>query len=133
MALTHGHFLQIATIIASASYCKRRKVGCVIVQHNRIVSTGYNGTLPGFRNECEEENGETKTTTVHAEFNAIVHAARLGVSLEGAYLYLTFSPCIHCAKLIIQSGITAVYYLERHSDMSGLDLLRAANIVVNEY
>ena len=101
-------YLKMAEIWAQNSYCKRRQVGALIVKDRMIISDGYNGTPSGFENICEDENGVTKPYVLHAEANAISKVAKSGNSSEGSTLYVTASPCIECAKLIIQAGITRV-------------------------
>ena len=101
-------YLRMAQIWAENSYCKRRKVGALLVKNNMIISDGYNGTPSGFENICEDENGITKPYVLHAEANAITKVAKSGNSSEDATLYVTASPCIECAKLIIQAGIKRV-------------------------
>jgi dCMP deaminase len=118
-----------AQLWASASYCQRSRVGCVITKDDRIIATGFNGTLPGEDNCCEE-NGITKDTVVHAEQNAITFCAKHGLSTKGCTLYTTVSPCMHCAKLIISSGITKVVFLDYYRDISGIELLKQFGITV---
>ena len=101
-------YLEMARIWAGNSYCKRRQVGALIVKDRMIISDGFNGTPAGFENVCEDENGVTKPYVLHAEANAITKVAQSGNSSAGATLYVTASPCIECAKLIIQAGITRV-------------------------
>lgn len=121
-------YMRMATIWSENSYCARRKVGALIVKNKMIISDGYNGTPAGFENICEDNNGVTKPYVLHAEANAITKIARSGNSSEGATLYVTASPCIECAKLIIQAGIKRVVYAEKYRLEEGLDLLRRANI-----
>ena len=123
-------YLRMAEIWAENSYCRRRKVGALIVKDNMIISDGYNGTPSGFENICEDENGVTKPYVLHAEANAITKVAKSGNSSEGATLYVTASPCIECSKLIIQAGIKRVVYAEKYRLEDGIDLLRQANIEV---
>ena len=123
-------YMRMATIWAENSYCKRRQVGALIVKDKMIISDGYNGTPSGFENVCEDEHGLTKPYVLHAEANAITKIARSGNSSEGATMYVTASPCIECAKLIIQAGIKRVVYAEKYRLEDGLDLLRRANIEV---
>lgn len=123
-------YIRMATIWAENSYCTRRQVGALIVKNQRIISDGYNGTPAGFENICEDENNVTKPYVLHAEANAITKIARSNNSSEGATLYVTASPCIECAKLIIQAGIKRVVYSEKYRLEDGLDLLRKANIEV---
>ena len=122
-------YLEMAEIWAKNSYCKRRQVGALLVKNNMIISDGYNGTPSGFENVCEE-NGVTKPYVLHAEANAISKVAKSGNSSEGATLYVTASPCIECAKLIIQSGIKRVIYTEQYRLTDGVDLLKRAGIEV---
>lgn len=121
-------YLRMARIWAENSYCVRRKVGALIVKDKMIISDGYNGTPSGFENICEDETGKTKSYVLHAEANAITKIARSSNSSEGATLYVTASPCIECAKLIIQAGIKRVVYAEKYRLEDGLELLRRANI-----
>ena len=123
-------YIRMATIWAENSYCTRRQVGALIVKNQRIISDGYNGTPAGFENICEDENNVTKPYVLHAEANASTKIARSNNSSEGATLYVTASPCIECAKLIIQAGIKRVVYSEKYRLEDGLDLLRKANIEV---
>ncbi|MBQ1605811.1 MAG: dCMP deaminase family protein, partial [Bacteroidales bacterium] len=108
------HYLEMAAIWAKNSYCKRRQVGALLVKDKMIISDGFNGTPAGFENQCEDENDVTKPYVLHAEANAITKVAKSGNSSEGATLYITTSPCIECAKLIIQSGIERVVYSEEY-------------------
>ena len=123
-------YIRMATIWAENSYCTRRQVGALIVKNQRIISDGYNGTPAGFENICEDENNVTKPYVLHAEANAITKIARSNNSSEGATLYVTASPCIECAKLIIQAGIKRVVYSEKYRLEDGLELLRKANVEV---
>lgn len=123
-------YMRMATIWAENSYCQRRKVGALIVKDKMIISDGYNGTPAGFENVCEDEHGLTKPYVLHAEANAITKIARSNNSSEGATLYVTASPCIECAKLIIQAGIKRVVYAEKYRLEDGINLLKRANIEV---
>ena len=122
-------YLEMAEIWAQNSYCKRRKVGALLVKDRMIISDGYNGTPSGFENVCEED-GVTKPYVLHAEANAITKVAKSGNSSEGATLYVTASPCLECSKLIIQSGIKRVVYGEEYRIMDGVELLKRAGIEV---
>ena len=124
-------YLEMAEIWAQNSYCKRRKVGALLVKDRMIISDGYNGTPSGFENVCEED-GVTKPYVLHAEANAITKVAKSGNSSEGATLYVTASPCLECAKLIIQSGIKRVVYRDAYRLTDGVDLLRRAGIEVEQ-
>ena len=123
-------YLRIARIWAENSYCERRKVGALVGKEKMIISDGYNGTPSGFENVCEDETNTTKPYVLHAEANAITKLARSSNNSEGATLYVTASPCIECAKLIIQAGIKRVIYAEQYRLTDGIDLLRRANIEV---
>jgi dCMP deaminase len=123
-------YLRMARIWAENSYCERRKVGALVVKEKMIISDGYNGTPSGFENVCEDETNTTKPYVLHAEANAITKLARSSNNSEGATLYVTASPCIECAKLIIQAGIKRVIYAEQYRLTDGIDLLRRANIEV---
>lgn len=118
----------MAQIWAENSYCQRRKVGALIVKDNMIISDGYNGTPSGFENVCEDEEGLTKPYVLHAEANAITKIARSSNNSDGATLYVTASPCIECAKLIVQAGIKRVVYAEKYRLTDGIDLLERAGI-----
>lgn len=121
-------YIRMAGIWAENSYCRRRKVGALIVKDKMIISDGYNGTPSGFENVCEDEEGLTKPYVLHAEANAITKVARSNNSSEGATLYITDSPCIECAKLIIQAGIRRVVYSRMYRIVDGLELLERAGI-----
>ncbi len=121
-------YLRMARIWAENSYCIRRQVGALLVKDKMIISDGYNGTPAGFENICEDENGKTKPYVLHAEANAISKIAKSGNSSNGATLYVTTSPCIECAKLIIQAGIKKVVYAEPYRINDGIQLLKRANI-----
>lgn len=123
-------YMRMALIWAENSYCTRRQVGALIVKNKMIISDGYNGTPAGFENVCEDEHGLTKPYVMHAEANAITKIARSNNSSEGATMYATASPCIECAKLIIQSGIKRVVYAEKYRLEDGLNLLKRAHIEV---
>lgn len=123
-------YLQMAKIWAGNSYCKRRQVGALIVKERMIISDGYNGTPSGFENNCEDENYKTKPYVLHAEANAITKVAKSNNSSEGSTLYITTSPCIECAKLIIQAGIIRVVFSELYQKNEGLALLERAGIEI---
>ena len=124
-------YLEMAEIWAQNSYCKRRKVGALLVKDRMIISDGYNGTPSGFENVCEED-GVTKPYVLHAEANAITKVAKSCNSSDGATLYVTASPCLECSKLIIQSGIKRVVYRDEYRLTDGIDLLRRAGIEVEK-
>lgn len=123
-------YLRMAAIWAENSYCKRRQVGCLLVKDKMIISDGYNGTPTGFENDCETEDNRSKAYVLHAEANAITKVAKSSNSSEGSTLYVTDSPCIECAKLIIQAGIRRVIYAREYRLTDGIDLLRRAGIEV---
>lgn len=126
--LLDKRYLKMAAIWAENSYCVRRKVGALLVKDKSIISDGYNGTPSGFENVCEDENNKTKAYVLHAEANAITKVAKSNNSSEGATLYITASPCIECAKLIIQAGIIRVVYSECYRSEDGLELLHRAGV-----
>lgn len=130
------YFISVAKLTASLSYCKKLQVGAIAVKDKRIICTGYNGTLPGHDNCCEEEiigeNGlvtlSTKDSVEHAERNLIGYAARKGIALEGAYLYITHAPCEPCARAIANSGFSRVFFTELYKTDAGLLLLKNLGI-----
>ncbi|DAB29724.1 MAG TPA: dCMP deaminase [Sulfurimonas sp. UBA12504] len=120
--LNDTNFVNIATEIASASKCVSKQVGAVIVKDGRILSTGYNGTPAGYKNCCDHWEGTytsehhewSKTYEIHAEMNAIIWAARKGISVEGATIYVTLEPCSECSKNLIASGIKRIVYAKSY-------------------
>ena len=123
-------YLKMALEWARLSYCKRKQVGALIVKDRTIISDGYNGTPSGFENCCEDENNQTKWYVLHADANAILKISRSTQSCEGATLYLTLSPCKECSKLIFQSGIKRVVYIQDYSDNEGLSFLKDAGVEI---
>ena len=123
-------YIRMALVWAENSYCVRRKVGALIVKDKMIISDGYNGTPSGFENICEDENNLTKPYVLHAEANAITKIACSNNSSYKATMYVTASPCIECAKLIIQAGINRVVYSEHYRLEDGIELLKRAGIEV---
>jgi dCMP deaminase len=123
-------YLEMAKVWAQNSYCKRKKIGALIVKEKMIISDGYNGTPAGFENICEDETGKTKPYVLHAEANALTKVAKSNNSSENATLYITASPCLECSKLIIQSGIKRVVFSEKYRNKDGLELLKRANIEI---
>ena len=121
-------YLRMAQIWAENSYCERRQVGALIVKDKMIISDGYNGTPVGFENVCEDDENHTKPYVLHAEANAITKVAQSNNSSKNATLYVTSSPCIECAKLIIQSGIKRVVFGEIYRLTDGIELLQRAGI-----
>lgn len=128
---------QIVRTIARRSSCPRREVGAILVRDGRVFSQGYNGAPAGLPHclevGCDPAPDGGCQRTVHAEANAIAFAARYGIATQDATLWTTVSPCISCAKLIINAGIEIVFFIEGYRDMSGLNLLSNAGIVVYHY
>lgn len=125
--------MRVAHIYAQLSSCKRRKVGCVIVKDNSIISIGYNGTVPGEDNCCEDEMGKTKLSTIHAEDNALRKLTCSTISAEGGVMFLTCTPCILCAPRIVAAGIKEVYYDDFYSSMEGVEYLERNNIKIEQF
>tara|TARA_R110001583_G_scaffold78646_1_gene212942 strand:+ start:12961 stop:13365 length:405 start_codon:yes stop_codon:yes gene_type:complete len=124
------------------SHSKRKQVGALIVKDGMIISDGYNGTPSGFENECEEFHDaatgwstvlKTKWYVLHAEANAILKCAKHGQSCNGSTLYLTMSPCRECSKLILQSGIKRVVYLDEYRDIDGIQFLDQSKIKIQQF
>ena len=125
-------YARMALVWAENSYCKRRQVGALVVKDNTIISDGYNGTPHGFDNTCEDENNVSKPYVLHAEANAITKLAKSSAISTGSTMYVTASPCIECAKLIIQAGIKRVVYTEEYRLRDGLELLEQLNKMVRK-
>ena len=131
-------FMDTAERFAQLSSAKRLQVGAVVVKDERIISIGYNGMPSGWSNECEEQiHGsddtvylKTKDEVIHAEANAIIKLAKSGDRGNGADLFCTHAPCIHCAKLIYGAGISKVYYRDTYRDNLGLEFLEKCNIEI---
>ena len=123
-------YIRMASIWAENSYCQRRQVGALIVKDKMIISDGYNGTPSGVETVCEDENTVTKPYVLHADATAITKIARSNNSSDGATMYVTASPCIECAKLIIQAGIKRVVYSEHYRLEDGIELLKRAGVEV---
>ncbi len=141
--LTDKNFINIAKEIASASKCVSKQVGAVIVKDGRILSTGYNGTPAGFTNCCTHWDGEytkdhhdwSKTYEIHAEMNAIIWAARKGISIEGASIYVTLEPCSECSKNLIASGIKRIVYEKSYEHTNSevvSQFLKDNNVVIEQ-
>ena len=130
--LLDQRYLKMADIWAQNSYCKRRKVGALLVKDKMIISDGYNGTPSGFENICEDEKNITKPYVLHAEANAITKVAKSNNSSDAATLYVTSSPCLECSKLIIQAGIRRVVFTESYRLEDGINLLKRAGIDVEQ-
>lgn len=125
-------YMRMALEWGRLSYCKRKKVGALIVKDRMIISDGYNGTPTGFPNQCEDEEGYTQWYVLHAEANAILKVASSTQSCKGATLYITLSPCKECCKLIHQSQIDRVVYLHQYSDITGISFLEEAGVLVEQ-
>ncbi len=125
-------FLNTAKVFANCSTATRLKVGAICVDStgSQIISIGYNGQPSGWDNQCEDENNCTKSTVIHAESNCIAKLAKCSGGGANAYLFITHSPCIECAKLIMQAGIKHVYYEQNYRSSDGVEFLRACNINV---
>ena len=126
-------YLEMANIWGQLSKAERKKVGCLIVKNGQIISDGYNGTPYGFNNDCEfatRFGWETKPEVLHAESNALTKLAKSTQSSDGATIYITLSPCFECSKLMIQSGIKRVVYLDQYRLTDGIKLLEDANIII---
>ncbi len=128
---TDRRYLRMAAVWAENSYCERRRVGALLVKDHMIISDGYNGTPSGFENICEDDAGVTKPYVLHAEANAITKVAASSNNSRGSTIYITASPCIECAKLIIQAGILRVVYSDEYHTDEGIQLLRRAGIAVD--
>jgi dCMP deaminase len=121
-------YLKMAESWSKLSHCKRKQVGAIIVKDEMIISDGYNGTPAGFDNCCEDDEGNTHWYVLHAEANAILKVSKSTNNSKGATLYLTLSPCKDCSKLILQSGIKRVVYMNSYKDTEGIDFLVDAGI-----
>lgn len=129
----HQTYIEYARMAALRSRATRLKVGAVLVDPNRIMVMGYNGTPSGWDNCCEDENDVTKPEVIHAELNAIFKFVQAGISTIGSTLYLTHSPCMACSQIIHLSGISSVVYLIPYRCDAGLEFLRKAGIEVIQY
>ncbi len=125
-------YLRMAKTWSELSHCARKQVGAIIVKDGMIISDGYNGAPSGFDNCCENEQGETHWYVLHAEANAILKVAKSTHNCNGATLYLTLSPCRDCSKLVVQSGIKRVVFINGYKDTSGIDFLREAGIEIEQ-
>ena len=142
-----SRFMEMAHVIAGWTSCYRpgRSIGCVIVKDKRIMTTGYNGAPAGVstcveRGECLRKKLGIPSGTrhemcyaVHAEQNAIIQAAKLGVNIDGSTLYCTHQPCILCAKMIVNAGIVRVVYHSGYPDDFALDIFKEAGVLVERY
>ena len=133
-------FMETAQTFAELSHARRLKVGAIVVKEDRIISIGYNGMPAGWDNNCEEEflheDGSTtlrtKPEVLHAETNAIAKLAKSNDSGSGATMFITHSPCIECAKLIYQSGIDHVVYMQKYRDDAGVEFLKQSGVTVEQ-
>jgi dCMP deaminase len=123
-------YLRMAKEWAKLSYCTRKQVAALLVKNGVIISDGYNGTPSGFPNACENDLGETHWYVLHAEANAILKVAKSTNNAHGSTLYITLSPCRDCCKLILQSGITRMVYLNAYKDTTAIDFLRNSGVEV---
>jgi dCMP deaminase len=123
--------MKVAQTVASLSYCTKRKVGAILVKDDQIIATGYNGTIKGFDNTCEV-NSKTLPTVLHAEANAITSCAKKGIATNNSIMFVTLSPCIDCAKLIIQAGIKKVFYKDTYKNLEGIKLLNKKGIKIKK-
>ena len=123
-------YLRMAKEWAKLSHCTRKQVGALLVKNGVIISDGYNGTPSGFPNTCENDIGETHWYVLHAEANAILKVAKSTNNAHGSTLYITLSPCKDCCKLILQSGITRMVYLDAYKDTTAIDFLKNSGIEV---
>ena len=128
-------YYNIAQEISSLSYANRLKVGAIIVKENRIISIGFNGTPPGWNNECEQESGEvivTKPEVIHAEMNALHKLASSHESGNNASMFCTHTPCMDCAKGVVMSGIKNFYFIDKYRSDDGLSFLLKNGINVEQ-
>lgn len=130
MSLTHEDYIKVCVLFSKASYCKRNQVGAIMVKNGNIIAHSYNGTISGRDNDCEDADGHTKPEVIHAEQNLVAKAAQSTTSSFGASVYCTLSPCIECAKLLIQAGILEVFYLHEYREIDGINLLKSCDINV---
>ena len=124
--------MQTAREFSSLSYCKRKQVGAVLSIKDRIIATGYKGTIPGTDNCCEDNDGNTNEFVLHAEQNVLTFCNRKGLQTEGSVLYVTMAPCKTCSKLIASAGIKEVFYSEEYRDLSGIQFLKDLGITINK-
>ena len=125
-------YMDLASRIAQESYAKRLKVGCVIVKNDNVISMGWNGTPPGWDNDCEED-GKTRPEVFHSEENAILKLSRDGGGANGATMFVTHAPCINCARMIFKAGIDIVHYKEEYRDDAGIKFLKKTGVAVGKY
>ena len=137
-------YMGTAILHSKLSKARRAQVGAILVTKQGVTLTGYNGTAVGRPNECEtvvktslpylfEDMLVTKPEVIHAELNCIMKAAREGVSCVDATVYVTLAPCVQCAAMMLQAGVTRVVYLQQYRDNSGVKLLQESNVVIQSY
>ena len=127
-------YMKVAYAFANLSHCKRKKVGCIVVKDERIISIGYNGTYPGHCNDCEDSAGVSLATVIHAEANAIAKLAKSHESGDRATVFITYEPCLECAKILASVGIKDLYYAEhKTTKMGGVEYLKSSGIPVYHY
>ncbi len=139
------YFMEITELVAKRSTCLRRKVGAVVVKDKRILTTGYNGPPTGLKH-CDELGGCLRdklgipsgermelSRAVHAEQNAIIQAAKYGISIDGATIYVTNHPCFICAKMLINAGIKRIVYKEGYPDEFAKEILKETGIKVEQF
>ena len=125
---THQMFMDFAVRVAQESYCNRKRVGAILVRGTNILAIGFNGTGAGQDNNCEDENGLTKPEVIHAEDNVYRKLLTSTESAEGSTLYITLSPCVRCAQLIVDSGTKQVFYQKEYKCNKGIKLLEANHV-----
>ena len=132
-------YMDVAERFAQLSTAERLQVGAIVVKDDRIISIGYNGMPSGWDNICEDEVEEdnvtrlvTKTEVLHAETNAISKLARSVESGEGATIFVTHTPCIDCAKMVYQAGISTIYYKNDYRSAGGLEFLKKCGLEVEK-
>lgn len=123
-------YCKTALNFAECSTANRLKVGAICVKDDKIISIGYNGSLSGWDNQCEDESGKTKPDIIHAEANCIAKLAHSGGGAKDSIMFCTHSPCLECAKLIATSGIKTLYYIYLYRSQDGLNFLQRAGINV---
>lgn len=132
--------MKTAETFAELSHARRLHVGAIVVKDDRIISIGYNGMPAGWDNNCEDviqhsddtTSLKTKPEVLHAETNAIAKLAKSNESGRDADIFVTHAPCLDCAKLIYQSGISRIYYRHSYRESTGLDFLRASGLIVEQ-
>ena len=133
---TDDLYMNIALGYARLSKAKRKQVGACLVTKNQVVLGGINGSATGTDNTCEDLiNGElvTRVSTLHSETNAVLKAAKEGVSCLDSTIYVTLSPCSHCSAMLINAGVKRVVYLEEYRELFGVELLKSAGVAVEKY